>query len=272
MEEPLRFTANQRRSGPIRIEIGRGSEAAVIETALCKGCERPDTDTKVEIDVGEGAKLDFHSVRKCAAGGRSRSVVQAKLAKDARLNVIDGRLGGGDIASSISVELRGTGAETELRTLFFGSGSDRLDLDYRIRHFARATTSRIITKGALADRSRARYRGLIAMESGLSGCSGREKADALLLSRDARLDCAPELLIGSDDVRCGHGMSVSGLDERRLFYLMSRGLNRTSAMEATAKGFMDPVMCGIADAGLRQATDGLLSSRLRCALAAVNSK
>ncbi|MEA3249527.1 MAG: SufD family Fe-S cluster assembly protein [Patescibacteria group bacterium] len=254
-----------------RISVGAGSEVAVIETALCKGCERADIDTEIDIILGEGAVLHFHSVRKCAAGGRSQSVVRAALEKDARLDMIDGRLGGGDISSRVSVELRGEGAKTELRTLFFGSGSDNLDLDYRVGHFARATKSRIITKGALADRSRARYRGLITTGRDLTGCSGQENADTLLLSRDARLDCAPELRVGSEDVRCGHGMSVSGLDERRLFYLMSRGLNRVSAMEATAKGFVDPIMSGIADDDLRQVTEELLSSRLRCALATVNS-
>jgi Fe-S cluster assembly protein SufD len=233
---------------------------------FCQGCERADSETNIVIDIAEGASLDFCSVRKCAAGGRTVSAIEAILASASTLRLTDCRLGGGEISSSVYAELAGEGAEFDMKSLFFGSGEDRLDLDYRVGHFASRATSRIITKGVLGDGCRARYLARTDIAPGLEGSSGDERIDALMLSRNARLDCSPELTIDSNDVRCSHGMSVSGLDESRLFYLMSRGIDRVGAMQAAAKGFMSPVLESLADSTLKKSADGLLSARLRCAL------
>jgi hypothetical protein len=56
----------------------------VIESAVCKGCEKADSDTRIVINIGDSAALEFHSVWKCAAGGRSKSAVEAVLGNDAR--------------------------------------------------------------------------------------------------------------------------------------------------------------------------------------------
>jgi len=268
--EPIVLNLHGSVVGRFSIEVGAGSRAIIVESGTCQGCKRVDSDAKISISVGDGAQLDFHAVGKCAAGGRTVRRVEASVGENGRLDFIDGRFGGGDNTSSVSIKLLGDGANAELKTLFFGSDADRLDLDYRVGHFASGTTSRIITKGALADRSRASYRSDIVMKSGLTGCSGLERVDTLLLSGGARLECAPELEIGSDDVRCEHAMSVTGLDGRRLFYLMSRGMSRESAAAAAILGFLSPVSGAIADPESRDAVEALLAARLRCALAASN--
>ncbi len=264
--EPIRVMAHGQPGEPLRITVGDASRVTVIEAALCQGCERADTDTGVILDIGEGSRVDFHSVRKCAAGGRTASAVEAVVGGDASLRIVDCRLGGGNISSAIHLEAVGAGAKIDLRSLFFGAGGDRLELDYGIRHFASGTTSRIITRGVLGEGARAACRVKTDIGEGLGKVSGHEQADALLLSRDARFECAPELEIDSNDVRCGHGMTVSGLDAERLFYLMSRGLGRVTAMEAAARGFLEPVLVGISDGDLRSVTEDLLSARLRCAI------
>jgi len=271
VREPIKINLHGALGEPLRIEIGAGSRATVVESGMCHGCKRVDSETKVEIIVGDGARLDFHAVGQCAAGGRTGSSVEASVGKGGRLDIVDGRFGGGENASSVSVRLLGDAAHSEIKTLFFGSDGDRLDLDYRIEHFASGTTSRIITKGALADRSRVSYRGDIVIKKGLSGCAGTERADTLMLSGGARLECAPELEIGSDDVRCEHAMSVTGLDGRRLFYLMSRGMSRESAATAAILGFLSPVSGAVVDPESRSAVEALLAARLRCALAAPNT-
>merc|ERR1739848_428679 len=47
----------------------------------------------------------------------------------------------------------------------------------------------------------------------------------------------PTLQIFADDVKCTHGCAVSDLDNNKLFYFMSRGLNLKQARKALVNSF-----------------------------------
>ena len=57
-----------------------------------------------------------------------------------------------------------------------------------------------------------------------------------------------ELEIYADDVKCSHGSTCSQLDESAIFYLMSRGIDLSSAKKMLIKGFLfdalETITCG----------------------------
>ncbi len=52
----------------------------------------------------------------------------------------------------------------------------------------------------------------------------------------------PKLEIEANDVRCTHGATISQIEEDYIFYLMSRGINRTEAEKLIVDGFFDEVI------------------------------
>ena len=57
----------------------------------------------------------------------------------------------------------------------------------------------------------------------------------------------PELEIYADDVKCSHGSSSGNLDENKIFYLMTRGLNKNEAKKLLIDGYLMEVIDKITD-------------------------
>ena len=86
----------------------------------------------------------------------------------------DGSLGAGPawrrvIRSRIDNRLEGDGSAVEQAEIVFGSADQLFDLTSYTRHVGRDTTGNLLSKGALADRSRAYMKGLATIEHSAHG-------------------------------------------------------------------------------------------------------
>jgi Fe-S cluster assembly protein SufB len=63
-----------------------------------------------------------------------------------------------------------------------------------------------------------------------------------MLSPDVRNLSAPVMLCGEENVEGDHALSSGRLDEKILFYLMSRGLSEEDATTMVVSGFIEPLV------------------------------
>ena len=63
----------------------------------------------------------------------------------------------------------------------------------------------------------------------------------ILLSKNARMNSNPQLVINADDVKCSHGSSTGEIDQDALFYLRSRGINDKTAKSILIHGFISEI-------------------------------
>ena len=117
-----------------------------------------------------------------------------------------------------------------------------MDLGLNAIHNSPHTYSNMITKGVLFDESKAVYRGLIKINKNANNSNGYQKEDSLLLGNKTESDSIPKLEIDNNEVRCTHSSSVSQIDEDKMFYVMSRGLNEKEARITIVKGFLQEVI------------------------------
>ncbi|MDE5870621.1 MAG: SufD family Fe-S cluster assembly protein, partial [Muribaculaceae bacterium] len=61
----------------------------------------------------------------------------------------------------------------------------------------------------------------------------------------------PQLEIYNDDVKCSHGTAIGQLDEKQLFYMMTRGISEEQARLMLKQAFMNDVIDGISLSPLR---------------------
>ena len=57
-----------------------------------------------------------------------------------------------------------------------------------------------------------------------------------------RSQTIPELEIMNNEVRCTHGATVGKVDPEEVFYLESRGLDRSDAVRLIVTGFVSPIL------------------------------
>lgn len=142
----------------------------------------------------------------------------------------------------LGASLDGPGARSDMLGLYFASEDQHFDHNTRQDHVVPHATSDLLYKGALYDKSKAVFRGIIRVHPKAQRTDAYQTNRNLLLSPDAEAVSLPNLEIEADDVRCSHGATVGQLNEEELFYLMSRGLSRTAAERLVVFGFFSDVL------------------------------
>ena len=156
------------------------------------------------------------------------------------------QLGSRVVRSRIDNRLEGNGSSVEQAEIVFGSSDQVFDLTSYTRHTGRDTTGNLLSKGALADKSRAYMKGLATIDLSAHGTDSYLGEFGMLLSKQARSVAIPSLEIDQPDCRrVAHASSVGPIDETQLFYLESRGLSPEDARKFIVLGYLEPVVARV---------------------------
>jgi Fe-S cluster assembly protein SufD len=205
----------------------------------------------VEIVVDEGANLRFVELQSWGEHVWNFSHERARVLRDANLDWIFGAIGSHLTKNFSELDLAGQGASGRMSGFYFTDGVQHLDHDTQQNHLAQNTTSDLLFKGALRDKSRSVWQGMIYVAPGAQKTDGYQANRNLVLSPQARADSIPGLEILADDVRCTHGATVGKIDAEQVFYLRSRGIPYREAERLIVEGFFDPIMQRIPFEGVR---------------------
>jgi Fe-S cluster assembly protein SufD len=221
------------------VVLEEGAEATLVrETA---GAARGDAPAlhagAVEIFVGRGARLRFVNLQNWDLGTWHFSRERALVGPDAALQWTVGALGSRLAKVNQEVALAGPGARAQVNGVMFTTGRQHLAYFTRQDHQAPHTTSDLLYKGGLKDKSRIVWKGMIRVEKDAQRTDAYQKNDNLVLSGTARADSIPGLEIEANDVRCTHGATAGRVDEEMIFYAQSRGVSRAEAIRLIVEGF-----------------------------------
>jgi Fe-S cluster assembly protein SufD len=195
----------------------------------------------VEIFVGRGAKLRFVNIQNWDLGTWHFSRERALVGPDAALQWTVGGLGSRLAKVNQEVALAGEGARAQVNGVLFTTGRQHLAYFTRQDHIAPHTTSDLLYKGGLKDKSRIVWKGMIRVEKDAQRTDAYQKNDNLVLSETARADSIPGLEIEANDVRCTHGATAGRVDEDMVFYAQARGVSRATAIRLIVEGFFAKV-------------------------------
>ena len=175
---------------------------------------------------------------------------------------------GGDYARvRTDCRLVGRGASGDLLAAYFGDAAQTLDYRTFQDHVAPDTTSNLLFKGAVSDRSRSVYTGLIRVGKGARGTNAFQTNRNIKLSEDAWAESVPNLMIENNDVHCSHASAVGPIDEEQRFYLESRGVPTPVAERLIVAGFFAEVLDRLPVTDLRDRLDAAVTAKLEGALA-----
>lgn len=206
----------------------------------------------VEIFVGKAANLKFVEFQSWGENVWHFSHERANVERDATLDWIFGAVGTELTKNFSEINLVGQGSTGRMSGFYFTDKNQHLDHDTQQNHLAPNTTSDLLFKGALKDKSRSVWQGMIYVAPGAQKTDGYQHNPNLLLSDDARADSIPGLEIMADDVRCTHGSTVGKINPEEVFYLNSRGIPAAEAEKLIVEGFFDPIMQRIPFEGVRE--------------------
>ncbi|MCA9089784.1 MAG: Fe-S cluster assembly protein SufD [Planctomycetaceae bacterium] len=205
----------------------------------------PDTEGlhvgAVELLVGQGARLRYVQLQNWNTKVRHFAHQSGRVARDGMLQWTVGALGSKLSHIHQDVHLDGPGADAQVNGVTFATDRQTLSYYTQQTHHQPNTHSDLLYKEVCRDESRVIWRGMIKVDGPAQKTDGYQRNDALMLSKDARVDAIPGLEIEADDVRCTHGATAGQVDAEQVLYAMCRGLSRYEAMHMIVEGFFAEV-------------------------------
>jgi Fe-S cluster assembly protein SufD len=225
------------------VRVGRGAEASVVEViAGAPADQRALVVPVTELSVDDGGNLSYVSLQVLGTGAWHIGRLAGRAERDARLRTFTVGLGGAYDRSRTDAAVVGSGAHSELRSAYLGTGEQVHDIRTLQDHQAPRTTSDLLCKGAVAGASRSVYSGLIRVRNGAVRTEAMQTNHNLVLDERAHADSVPNLDIEENDVRCSHASTVGPVDEDQLYYLESRGVPPERAERLIVLGFFEDIV------------------------------
>jgi Fe-S cluster assembly protein SufD len=258
---PRTLVATGARSRVTLVELFGSSDAPA--EAPANGAGRTFADHAVELVPGTGAQIRYVNLEDWSRALWEVGVVRAVVGRDATVNTLMIAFGAGLVKTNVESRLLGEGATSEMLGVLFGDGVQHFDYHTLQEHAAPNTTSDLLYKGALKDKARSVFAGLIRADYGAQKTNAFQLNRNLILSEGARADSMPKLEIMANDLRCTHGASTSRLNDEQIFYLMSRGLPRATAVRMMVDGFFGEIFDRIPVETVRTWLSGAIERKMR---------
>lgn len=207
-----------------------------------------DAEEKI-INVSDGEVKKISEINLSAE--KSARKIKINVGKSARVELAAVDLGRGNFSADVEINLDGDDSTAEINSVYFGDGKRRLDFNYVIRQRGLRTNAVMNVRGALNDECNKIFRGTLDFQRGAKGSIGRELEEVIILSDNVRNRSVPLMLSNEDDVDGHHAVTVGRLDDEKIFYLMSRGLDKFEAEKLVIEAAFNPVLEKISDESLR---------------------
>ncbi len=110
----------------------------------------------------------------------------------------------------------------------------------------------IDVQGALSENAKKHFKGTIDFKQGCKKSVGDENESCMLLSDTAKSISLPMLLCSEEDVEGNHSSSAGKIDEKELFYVMTRGFSQKDAMKLMVKAKFNKILENIPNQKLKE--------------------
>lgn len=142
-------------------------------------------------------------------------------------------------------KLAGYKSVNKLHSIYLGKEEQKIDLNYITELYGEKTNVDIEVNGALKDKARKNFKGTIDFKTGSKKAKGKENEYCTLLSDTSYSKALPMLLCTEDDVEGEHSTATGKVDEKALFYIMTRGISEKEAKKMIVKARFNSVIQGI---------------------------
>ncbi|HEX7096902.1 MAG TPA: Fe-S cluster assembly protein SufD [Acidimicrobiales bacterium] len=224
------------------VRVGEGASLTLLDEHRSDDGVPALVVPHVDLVVERDARLGYCNVQLHGTATWQIGTQIASVDAGASLVASTAALGGDYARVRTDCRLVGAGASGDLVSLYFGNGDQMLDFRTFQEHVAPHTTSNLLFKGVVDDRSRSVYTGLIRVQKGARGTNAFQTNRNLKLSDDAWAESVPNLEIENNDVRCSHASTVGPIDDDQRFYLESRGVPPPAAERLVVEGFFAEVL------------------------------
>lgn len=224
----------------IEVVIGEASKFLNVQSVKIKVLK----DTDIVIDVGVASiKLDFYfnvlsgvkvNIYEYKHDGDYKFQYKYYLEENSCLNiekVNDGK----EIKEMTVINLNGEGAKVNFNLKTISKKHEKYN--FLVYHNAKNTVSNIINNGVNILDGDLEFNVSGFVSNGIIGCDINQSARIINMTENSCV-IKPNLFIDENDVIANHSALIGTFSPDEIFYLMSRGIDKTEAEMLLTKGFL----------------------------------
>lgn len=137
----------------------------------------------------------------------------------------------------------GNNSKASFNSILFGHQGSGMDIGTKAVLKGSKSSAEMITRAIAKQDSRIIVRGLI--EGRQQSCRGHLECRGLIVDEEAYIQSIPELIALKRGADITHEAAVGEISEDKILYLMTRGMDRDSAISTIIRGFMDVGIMGL---------------------------
>jgi len=207
-----------------KIIIGKNKTETIIQEKIVKSLQ-----TNCEIICEENSKLNYIEL------GEEITDTKITLKKNAELNYYILTLNN-RIQKNVLVELYDDSKLKMKNIILSENQSGVQNHNIQIVHIGKNSSSKLENKAILSN-SQLQIKGNIIIQKSADEADGYQKSEILIL-KNSKAISIPDLEIMNNNVKCTHSSSITKLDDEKIFYLMTRGINEKNAIELLMNAFI----------------------------------
>ncbi|NJN43134.1 MAG: Fe-S cluster assembly protein SufD [Flammeovirgaceae bacterium] len=242
--------------------IGNDSAMQIIERSENIGENKVFNNSTEEFIVGEKATFSFYKIQneKKDLTQINNTLVHQKESSKLSHGIFT--FNGSMIRNNTTVVIDGENCESQMNGLYLINDKSHVDNHSVVDHKKPNSFSNELYKGVLDGQSKGVFNGKIFVRPHAQKTNAFQSNRNILLTDTATINTKPQLEIWADDVKCSHGCTSGQLDDEALFYLQSRGIDKSTAKAILLYAFAYEVVEGISNEYLKNYLDKLITEKL----------
>jgi Fe-S cluster assembly protein SufD len=137
-----------------------------------------------------------------------------------------------------TINLNGKNSNTVFNVMTYNDNNSSQTHTIEVNHLKENTISNIINCGVLKNKSNIKFDVKSYIKNGCKNSNANQKSKVICLDNDSNATISPILLIDEYDVEASHSAVVTKIDEKDLYYMESRGINKATAQSMMATGLL----------------------------------
>lgn len=244
------------------ISLGKQSSLTLLEWHDTLTDQSAFKNHEMTISLAPDSTLQHARFQNAGLDSWLRSASQVVLSEKSVYDRFDFEAGARVSRNELTVQLGGEEAVCHLKGVAVGAKSQHFDTQVLMNHIVPNASSDQSYRNLLGGSSRSVFGGCVKVYPNAQKTDAQQVHKTLLMSRESRADTKPQLIIDADDVKCSHGAAIGQLSEDSLFYLQSRGINRSAAERMLAAGFVEALIDSISEESWRSMMKSALEIKL----------
>ena len=245
----------------IQIEAEKNAKATVIIKYNCENVEAYHNG-KIILHANEGAQVSIIVINSFNKNSNNFLSMQNKIEETATINYCIIDMGSMHSIQNYYSEIEGKEATNLVKGIYLGKDSELLDLNYLAELKGEKSNIDIDIQGALKDNAKKHFKGTIDFKKGCKKSVGSENENCMLLSDTAKSISLPMLLCSEEDVDGVHSSSCGKIEEKELFYIMTRGFSKQEAIKLMVRAKFNNIIESIKNEELKNEILNQIDKRL----------